>query len=554
MGRRSDNYEFYKQEPNFYSADKMYIHIHKRNVGRMSNGSSKSDNELASIFSNYKEGKDAIIQKAVTNQYAQAVRASINNSRVHYDFLNEIFNPNNDVNGILDQLHKTMQEGLEHYINTENLVKLLQNEKKLKWSTKYSTIQDLEKSLSTQTGKYTDDLKALDMLLQAMADTVALIDSPLGTQLAIALLAKENKTGNFNSIKKYGSNLQRVLNEFKEQNKAVLLNEPFMQEAIDNLENIIQPLATLQLQKNDGSSSKTTLGKLQGRVTQNFFPNLAEILSAQIQDVAVKGAIKMHQNARRTGAETSQIQITDENGNYFDAGFFDDGGRKQDKADNIFENVRLALSSLRDGEQGYIRINIGISNKSYVTQHFGKDTSLADFNDVYSLGGGMTIGNAFRLLLGDINSNVYVKYLGYNILAHDANDDSETGGFPEGLQALQDVLLTRSIVYMVSGRNKNNIAQFMMINGNLLSVWDIIKYALNNNIGQSSSQISDNPNARPGIYMSLEKRKDIIAYAKSRDWVKRIVDTNDAINSSTMKAHIIPKQIINYVQSNNIKI
>ena len=293
---------------------------------------------------------------------------------------------------------------------------------------------------------------------------------------------------------------------------------------------------------------------MQGRVTQNFFPNLAEILAAQIQDVAVKGAIKIHQNARRTGAETSQIQITDTEGNYFNAGFFDDGGKKQDKADNIYENVRLRLDSLRDGEQGYIRINIGISSKSYVSQHFGKDTSLADFNDVYSLGGGMTVGNAFRLLLGDINSNVYVKYLGYNILSHDANDSGETGGFPEGLQALQDVLLTRSIVYMVAGRNKQNIAQFMMINGNLLSVWDIIKYALNNNIGQSSSQISNNPNARPGIYMSIKKRKDVIAYARSRDWVKRIVDTNDAINSSTMKAHIIPKQIINYIETNNIKI
>ena len=554
MGRRSDNFDFYKREPNFYAEDKLYIHIHKRNVGRMGGNTAKSDNELASIFSNYKEGKDSIVQKAVTNQYAQAVRKSINDSRTHSDFLNEVFDSKNDVTGILDQLHKVMQEGLEQYINTDNLVKLLQNEKKLKWSPSYKTIQDLDKALSTQTGSYKDDLKALDILLQSMADTVALIESPLGVELATALLASENKTNNFTSIKKYGSNLQRVLNDFKQKNNAILINQPLIQEAIDNLENIIKPLATLQLQKNDGTTSKTTLGKLQGRVTQNFFPNLAEILAAQIQDVAVKGAIKIHQNARRTGAETSQIQITDTEGNYFNAGFFDDGGKKQDKADNIYENVRLRLDSLRDGEQGYIRINIGISSKSYVSQHFGKDTSLADFNDVYSLGGGMTVGNAFRLLLGDINSNVYVKYLGYNILSHDANDSGETGGFPEGLQALQDVLLTRSIVYMVAGRNKQNIAQFMMINGNLLSVWDIIKYALNNNIGQSSSQISNNPNARPGIYMSIEKRKDVIAYAKSRDWVKRIVDTNDAINSSTMKAHIIPKQIINYIETNNIKI
>ena len=364
-----------------------------------------------------------------------------------------------------------------------------------------------------------------------------------------------NGTKNFSNIKDYGENLSKVLEKFKQENKAVLLNTPLMKEAITNLEDIISPIKNMYLEKQKGSRTireATTVGKLQGRVTNNFFPNLSEILAAQIEETAVSNAIKIHKNARRTGAETSQIQITDVQGNYSNYGFFEDGGKKQDKADNIYENVQMKVSNLRDGESGYFNIDIGISSKSYVTQHFEMDTSLADFNDVYSLGGGMTIGNAFRLLLGDINADVYKKYLGYNIFARDSDE------LPKALNSLQDVLLTRSIVYIASGRNKKNIAQFMMINGNLLSIWDIIKYTFDHDIGKSSSQLKDiDENNRPGLYMSIPNRQKIIKLAKSRFWLRRIVKTNEAIDSATMKVHIIPKQIINGTissgQINNIQ-
>lgn len=548
-----DNAELYRQKPDFWESDVFYIHLHAQNIGKMANGDAKSDDELSNIFDAYKNGKDSTVQKAVTNQYLQAMKASIKKTTQNRKLLDEVFDiKNNNASAMLDQMHKTMQEGLEKYINTENLVKLLQNEKTLKWNEKGTS--SLTQAFKNN-GEYQDSLKFLDTLLQAMADTVKLINSPLGPKLAEALLLESNSTSNFTNIKDYGANLTKVLNKFEVENKAVLLNTPLIQEAIKNLDDILSPLTNLYLEKNKNGKvirEKTTVGKLQGRVTNNFFPNLAEILAAQIEKTAVSEAVKITKNARRTGAETSQIQITDTEGNYSNKGYFDDGGKKQDKADNIYENVQMSIDNLRNGESGYFKIDIGISSKSYVTQHFGTDTSLADFNDVYSLGGGMTIGNAFRLLLGDINADVYKKYLGYNVFARDSSD------FPKALNSLQDVLLTRSIVYIASGRNKKNIAQFMMINGNFLSIWDIIKYTFDHDIGKSSSQLRTiQPEDRPGLYMTISNREKIIKLAKSRFWLRRIVKTNEAIDSATMKVHIIPKQIINGVvssgQINDIK-
>ena len=548
-----NNTELYKKEPDFWESDIFYIHLHTENIGRMANGDPKSDDELANIFDAYKQGKNSTVQTAVTNQYLQAMKASIKKTTTNRKILDEVFDiKNNNASAMLDNMHQIMQEGLEDYINTNNLVKLLQNEKTLKWNERNTG--SLQQALSNH-GDYETELKFLDTLLQTMADTVSLINSPLGPQLAEALLVQANGTKNFSNIKDYGENLSKVLEKFKQENKAVLLNTPLMKEAITNLEDIISPIKNMYLEKQKGSRTireATTVGKLQGRVTNNFFPNLSEILAAQIEETAVSNAIKIHKNARRTGAETSQIQITDVQGNYSNYGFFEDGGKKQDKADNIYENVQMKVSNLRDGESGYFNIDIGISSKSYVTQHFEMDTSLADFNDVYSLGGGMTIGNAFRLLLGDINADVYKKYLGYNIFARDSDE------LPKALNSLQDVLLTRSIVYIASGRNKKNIAQFMMINGNLLSIWDIIKYTFDHDIGKSSSQLKDiDENNRPGLYMSIPNRQKIIKLAKSRFWLRRIVKTNEAIDSATMKVHIIPKQIINGTissgQINNIQ-
>ena len=162
---------------------------------------------------------------------------------------------------------------------------------------------------------------------------------------------------------------------------------------------------------------------------------------------------------------------------------------------------------------------------------------LDKYYDEYSLGRGLNLGQAFNLVPW---ASTYDRYLGYNTIARDQSQ------LPKALVALQDILLTRGIVYLASGRGVSDSAQLLFLNGKIMSMWDIIQYAMYNDIGVSSGSSS----SKNGIYMSLGKqRSKIINSAKSSNWHIRIVDTNDAINSAVMKLEIVPKKIIDYVNS-----
>ena len=86
----------------------------------------------------------------------------------------------------------------------------------------------------------------------------------------------------------------------------------------------------------------------------------------------------------------------------------------------------------------------------------------------------------------------------------------------------------------------------MLLNGQLLSVWDIVKYALGTNIEKKSSQQGEKSN---GIYTSIPNSPKFMTFAKSRYWARRIIKTNESITSAVMKTHIVPKEIINYVST-----
>lgn len=529
--------DLYSHTPDFYKSNYFYIHKNVHNIGRMNNRDPQSDGKMAETFSNYKYGATANMSKVVTSQYLNLFKSK-QIGGAERKLLEDVFDiENNNTSALLDKIHDAMQKGLEQYLNTDNLVKLLEIEKGLNWSE--NNTSQLQKALKTASGKYTDELKILDAYLESLVKTVQLVDSNLGQALADKLLIDANMTKNYNNIKAYGRSLKRALNEYKTNNDAKLVNNTLMSEAVANLEMIVNSLATL---KNSAGDKKLSIDILKGLTTSNFFPNLSEVLGAQIKQTVVNTPLKIMKEAARTGQDPIPLEMTDADGNYIPDGFlFDKSGSQQGKADNVFKNVSLNLSSITDEYSGELVIDLGISNKSYVRNHFGKGP-LEKFDDVYSLGGGMNLGNAFQLLLG--NGAIYEKYLGYNIFAH-------SGELPSALTALQDALLTRSIIYFVSARGKQDFSQFMLLNGQLLSIWDIIKYALSTNIGLSSSQVSG---SKQGVYMSIPNHKSFMKYAQSRFWERRIVKTNDMIHYATMKVHIVPKEIINSVKGKEITI
>ena len=120
------------------------------------------------------------------------------------------------------------------------------------------------------------------------------------------------------------------------------------------------------------------------------------------------------------------------------------------------------------------------------------------------------------------------------------------------LVALQDIILTRSIVYLASGRGAEDFSQLLLLNGKVMSMWDIIQYAIGNDIGKSSSMLPNlnkgntQNNNNNGAYMSIPSRPDILKYGSDKQWVTRIVETNKAIDKAVINLHIVPKKILDY--------
>ena len=264
----------YHEQPDFFQG-KYYIHKHAINIGRMGNHPAVDDDYLANVFNNYKYGVNATLSNTLTRQYMELINNSIHFSPFQFNLMREVFDvKNNNTAAILDRIQSVMQDGLSQYINSSNLEALLRIQSNINWSTSQKKnkdamqLQKLEKALNTKTGSYKTEegLPFLDELLQAMADTVALLDSNLGNYLGVALANVQTK--NYSSIKAYGRELNSAIEAFKDRHNGEIVDNKLLQEAFFQLQQIT---SRLQFMKNP-DNKKLSKDSLQGIVSKQFFP------------------------------------------------------------------------------------------------------------------------------------------------------------------------------------------------------------------------------------------------------------------------------------------
>ena len=538
----TSSYELYSQAPNFYSGY-YYIHKHKENIGRMGLQKAETDSSLAELFNSYKYGKDAILSNTLTNQYLSLMYAA---SPDLVDLVNETLNPENSAQNILDRIQNALQQGFENQFTPNKIIQMLNIEKSTNWTISSKNKKNnnadaiaLMKMLSQDdASKAKQGFAFLDEILTGMTEAVRLLNSEEGAAL-VSVLSNMIRKRHY-SIQSLGKDFHRILDSFVKHHNGDTINGADTLKAVQLMLPIAEALETGKTKK----GKKLSLDSLQGLVQKQFYSMLAEIFVTHIQEAAQNAAVKYivdSVNDINNGAGTDEVEIlvTNPDGTYPEgASTLNDGEKKYGKADAKFNNVQVSTEVVTGRDDGYFKMSVGISNKAYIINHIGEG-SLKKFN-VYSLGGGMTIGNALSLLLGT-NGHIRERYLAYNIFSHPQRE------LPLALNALQDTLLTRSIIYLAGARGKDDFAQFMLLNGELLSVWDIVKFAMGNDIGRSSSQQGHN---NSGIYLSIPNRKTILRYAQSRFWTRRVVKTNVTITNAAMKAHIVPKQIIEYASAN----
>ncbi len=554
--------ELWKKQPNDVYGHYLYIHRHVGNIGRMGGGDRENNASLIGIFQSYKQQSARAAKKQYVNYVANSM-TGIRGGKLtgkEIQVIEEALNNENTGDKVLSRLHSVLQKSFEEQFDNSKIVSAMQRQSELNWSTKDNEYANVLDKYFQSNGMQGSPFVMLDNILQALEFTCQQLGSSYSKSLAVILSMQRRSFNNSNIFKnsktrQLGENLNKALDTFEKNNNKGTLSKKELEEG-ETLLNLIRNLATT-LEKNQTKTGERegkflSLRALQSLFQQNVFPGLSELF---VNDSFLMAKNSLYEeigatmnSIKQSGTDSSYMQAYDAEGNIIKNQYLKNVGVKEGtetkdygKADQLVD-TSVQLSRFIGKSRGQVKMSVGISQKAYVSKTIGQP--LDKNYETFSLGKGLNLGQAFSLIPG---LTLRHKYLGYNTIARDAKKSRLKGA----ISALQDVLLTRGITYLASGRGPGDSAQLLFINGNVMSMWDVIQYVMYNNVGASGSMLGKNisDDTHNGVYMHLADRKEIIRYAKDEEWRIRIENTNNAIESAVMQLEIIPKKIIDYAST-----
>ena len=502
-----------------------YIHRHQKNIGRMiseyeNNETGMPVDKMVNIFTGLKNHANTAIKNQYKTLYSYNVVGK--DSEV---LLNEVFKNNN-----FDQLDSEIKQMLAQRIDSEKIANLVRIQNSINWN-----LNEIDKALRDTT----KDLSSIDSLLTALVDAVTLINKS-GYILA-GTINKARESGQI-SISQFGKNFSQALKQFELENKIPQTIEG--KQIQDTLNELNKISARFQYGTKGGTikeqsdPDKWITGQfLKDYIDRHFFSTvLAEGLALGIAESATNSVGMTIKNSidsiKSTGGSLVSFEYTNT------SGFYNKDKTevaKQGKADVKLKNVQVDLGYIFDNMQGTMTLNIGLSNKSYKTLNFGGGTG----NSSEITGGSMPLTRVFNLL----TTQSKYHYIGYNILAWTASTaptskelTKDAKDLGDALDALQDALFTRSVVYMFGARGKADFANYLLVNGQLISLWEVLQYATNTTLKSRSRG-----NAFDGLIYSIEGHKNFGKYINRVNPDIRIPETNALIDQSKISAHLNAK-------------
>ena len=490
--------------PYFYSdTTYYYIHKHLQDLGRAAGGQRLADADLYARFQAHKEQAIA----ASKTQYKDLMKNSMTPESIQ--LINAAFEE--DGSSIMLKINKQIEERLKESLSINKMQELMEIQKK-------AVSDSIGTNLLNGNGK--NAIIAFDNLLDGLAKAMQLLNSPQADDIANALLAQKGYQRNV-GIGKMGARLQKALSTYV---KAANGNTIEMQR-VDQAVQSINTLATAFTTGKTASGKDITADSIKNMIDNIFSTGFAEGIASMIDNSA---QLAVNQSLiRLTGSDTTQIQITDPSGKPLSL----EGTKSAGKADIQAKNVKISLDTQNDINGGEITIDIGISNKFYRTQNFAMNGQNATGLTISS-GSGGTVKEAINSLFGSPTD----KYLAYNVMA-------KGDQLPQATMALNDLFLSRQINRLFASRGGNiDFAQFILANGEIVSIWELILYTERFSVGLSNSMIQEqkrmgnDPNQ--ALVLSIPDRKDILNAGSLEDTYRRIAETNQAISKATIQAHL----------------
>lgn len=491
---------------NIFQDGVYYVHLHEKNIKQGGiEGNNISNDTLASYYRNQKIQAGVAAKKNYISLFKQSL------SKNSLDLLEKSFELNED--RTMAEISKAMQESIQEAIPIDKFQNLMG----------YTKDVNVYKMLSS---KGTKKVEEFNKMLEAVSKALNLLDGPDSDKLAenLLLLSGQIKGQNRISNKVFGDKLMKELNKFKNDNEGKTFNPKALDNVISQLENIANGLITGQNKSGDALTFrgyKTLFSNL-------FSTEFAEGIGAMLKHTATFNIDKELRGVLE-GTQTKEVIQYGP-----DAEFIKSLGKVTGKVDVKYPNVGISMELLDSGETSELNIDLGLSMKFYQNQHFKGINDNIKTMEIHS-GSGGTLKEAFIALFG---SDIIANYYAYNTFGHFNTMDS-------AITALQDLILTRQINRLFSTTGtKEDFNQFMIINGEVVSIWDLIQYVINNDVGLTNSQ-TKNPDSKQAISLSINStdRQNILNSNKKINnegdaidkWV-RSKRVNEAINKTKIQA------------------
>lgn len=482
-----------------------YVHKHFENIGRAAGGFATPQSSLVASFNAAKDQA----KTAVKHQFKTLlINTQLDESTK--EVLEQIMSNSDDLS--ISQMQKEVGQILLDALPVSKMGTLMQKESAA-FGIDFNTI--LNK-------KGIEAAEEFNKLIDQLNEAFKLVTNKDTGPLVAIQLSHFASSATFQDL---GQALYQQIVEFRESNQYALLS----QFQIQQMQHVFTEITSLSQMMIKGKSKNAKKGKglaadaLRVAIQNIFSTGFAEAVAADIKGLATAAATNTAKDTVKqlssaiVGNQKYQLSYSDAHGDY--TGTLKGDKPQSGKADIRLDNFSVSINRKINGANTAVDLDlsIGISNKFYKNARFPKiqKGSTSSFHS----GSTGTIADALIMLFkaANINSD-RTMYLAYNTLGH-------RDTFSQANEALRDAIKTRSIINLFSSRGgitetgQSDFASYMFINGQIVSVWDIIMEA------DTAVKFTITP--------------EILFASQQEEFNERIVSMNDSIGKAKVQANLL---------------
>lgn len=469
------------------NANNFYIHLNKVNIG------SRANKNLSSNFSSLKQQMATQLKAQYINLMSERLKAPAGTLKAISSTMN--LSQEELMNKMDAQIRKELQQG----ISTSKLQAL------------FDTVKGGNLNQCLKNAVNQKSIVELNKAFEILAKCLDLLEGRKGQgSLGAALLVSTQNSSNFSEV---GGKLAAALNNWKIKNNLKTIKRQSLEASFNQLQNLANVLQTGAFKTTGNTLTADGLITLlsNGLVSTSIAEGLAFSMRAEADNI-LHGVV-----AQSVGTKAQVVQYSDGT-----------QGKVTGKTDVLLPNVKINL----EGTGKEIILDIGISSKFYTGQAFlgNLEKTIGNFGS----GSGGSLKEALQVIFPGQKD----RYLAYNYMAHDMY-----------IFEMNDLIVTRQLLRLFSTTGSSqDFVQYMLVNGRIISIWQLIQYAVNTNLGLNRSM---GGGKSQGIVLTIPDRskfkdtKEPVSKGMNIEeaaWI-RAREQNSAINAARIYAKIHLKNL-----------